>query len=225
MPPRAWLTPETLPDGYDCRAMFLPIGRDWEAIVRGALLLLSDSYNFEQLPGHLTAEETAAIFGVTFDAWLIEDCPMFPGMVVAGANPTSPSAKWLKCDGTAYNQADYPALYAAIGVTFGVGGDSTFRVPDLAGRLPVGVGSGPGLTPRALAASGGEEAHVLTVAELASHYHSISALYPGAVQSGTGQNSWVYNGAQVKNTLTQGSNTAHNTMPPFLALNFFIYTG
>jgi microcystin-dependent protein len=225
MPARSWLTPETLPDGFDCRAMFIPTGRDWEAILRGALLLLCDSYNFEALPGHLTADQTAGVFEDVFSAWINGDCPMFAGMVVAGACAVSPSPKWLVCDGAAYNQADYPALYAAIGVNFGVGGAGTFRVPGLAGRLPIGVGTGSGLTPRALAASGGAETHVLSKAEMPVHQHTVTGqMMAGGTGFGALQ---VFDGMAPLDATTsnEGSGSAHNNMPPFLALNFFIYTG
>ncbi len=48
-------------------------------------------------------------------------------------------AGWLLCDGTAYNQADYTALYAVIGTVFGAGGAGTFKVPDFRDNSPQGA--------------------------------------------------------------------------------------
>lgn len=50
---------------------------------------------------------------------------------------------WLPCDGSTYKIANYPALYAVIGVTYGGDGKSVFKVPNLQGRAIVGAGKGP----------------------------------------------------------------------------------
>ncbi|MGJ3244926.1 MAG: tail fiber protein [Elainellaceae cyanobacterium] len=86
---------------------------------------------------------------------------------------TSLESGWLLCDGASYSTTLYPALFAAIGYTYGGSGNS-FNVPDLRGRVPVGVGQGAGLTDRQLGQSGGEEAHKLTVAEMPQHGHGVS---------------------------------------------------
>ena len=149
---------------------------------------------------------------------------MFAGMSVAGARATAPSG-WLVCDGTAYNEADYPALFAAIGAAFGDDGAGTFRVPDMRGRAPIGVGQGSGLTDRALAANGGAETHVLATTELRSHLHTIANMSTGQVQSGSGSLAYLFAIGQNTNTGNALSSSAHNNMSPWLALNFFIYAG
>ena len=50
---------------------------------------------------------------------------------------------WLFCDGSVLDIAQYNALYALIGTTYGGNGSTTFAVPDLRGRLPIGLGTGP----------------------------------------------------------------------------------
>ncbi|HEY7419462.1 MAG TPA: tail fiber protein [Ktedonobacteraceae bacterium] len=97
---------------------------------------------------------------------------------------------WMICDGSEKTR-DLPAgpnaaLYNAIGTTYGIGnGSTTFNLPDLRGRMPMGAGSGTGnllngsgkvsgsnaLTVRSVGQWGGEEAHTLQQAELASHTH------------------------------------------------------
>jgi microcystin-dependent protein len=95
------------------------------------------------------------------------------GAVYAYTSLTAPSGSVL-CDGTAYSRTLYSALFGVIGTTFGSGdGITTFNVPDLRSRFILGVGQGTGLANRVLAATGGEENHQLTVAELAVHAHGV----------------------------------------------------
>ncbi len=50
---------------------------------------------------------------------------------------------WFLCDGTAKNRTTYATLFAVVSTTFGVGdGSTTFNLPDLRGRVPVGAGTG-----------------------------------------------------------------------------------
>ena len=98
-------------------------------------------------------------------------------MIIAFAGPSAPSSNWLICDGTAYAQSAYPALYAVIGTYWGAGsGGLQFQVPDLRGRSALGYVNTPvgGITARAFASKGGEEYHVLSTGELASHNHSVT---------------------------------------------------
>lgn len=149
-----------------------------------------------------------------------------------------PPTGWLNCDGSAVSRTTYSALFAVLGITYGTGdGSTTFNLPDLRGRTAIGVGQGTGLTNRALAASGGEETHQLTIAELASHTHiqnahSHNVYYQAnaaAGSAGTGvSGSGTFTGGNTTATTATNQNTggdgAHNTMPPFLALNYIIKT-
>lgn len=63
------------------------------------------------------------------------------GTIVAYAGATVP-AGWFICNGQAVSRTTYASLFAAIGTVYGVGdGSTTFNVPDLLGRVPVGLGS------------------------------------------------------------------------------------
>jgi microcystin-dependent protein len=67
------------------------------------------------------------------------------GAVQPFARATAP-AGWLVCDGSAVSRSAYPALWAAVGVTFGAGdGSTTFALPDLRGEFIRGVDGGRGV--------------------------------------------------------------------------------
>jgi microcystin-dependent protein len=150
----------------------------------------------------------------------------------------TPPQYWLNCDGSQISRTTYAALYTLIGTTFGPGdGSTTFNLPDLRGRVGLGAGQGSGLTNRLLAAIGGEENHILSIAELASHTHTVTdpghAHQAGGVGATAGGGGFSFgNTAQQWSTYSNttgitgvnatGSGTGHNTMPPFLAINFII---
>lgn len=66
---------------------------------------------------------------------------------------------WAFCDGRLLPISQNTALFSLLGTMYGGDGRTTFALPDLRGRAPIGIGSGPGLTPRAIGAKGGSERH------------------------------------------------------------------
>lgn len=61
------------------------------------------------------------------------------GMVMAFAGSTPPTG-WLKCDGSAVSRTTYASLFVAIGTKYGAGdGSTTFNLPNLTGRVPLGM--------------------------------------------------------------------------------------
>lgn len=100
--------------------------------------------------------------------------PPPPGTIISFAASTIPNG-WLACDGSSVTAATYPALFAAIAYTYG-GSGSSFTLPDLRNRTPIGAGTGTGLTARSLAATGGAATVTLTAGEsgLASHAHTVT---------------------------------------------------
>lgn len=100
------------------------------------------------------------------------------GAVMPYAGVTTPVG-WLVADGQAVSRLQYPELFAAIGTTYGVGdGVTTFNLPDLRGRVPVGVDGVAGRLSSndLIGQSSGEERHTLTVGEVPSHSHSDGSL-------------------------------------------------
>lgn len=95
------------------------------------------------------------------------------GSVSAYAGATAPSG-WLLCDGAAVSRATFAALFGVVGTNYGAGdGSTTFNVPNLKGRVPVGLDAGQ-TEFDTLAESGGEKAHTLTAAEMPVHSHGVS---------------------------------------------------
>lgn len=90
------------------------------------------------------------------------------GSIIQYSGSTAPE-NFLVCDGSAVSRTDYAALYDVIGTTYGIGdGSTTFNLPDLSGRLVVGVSQS-----HVLAATGGEISHTLLTSELPSHTHTV----------------------------------------------------
>lgn len=90
------------------------------------------------------------------------------GIVMPFAGSVAPDG-WLLCDGSAVSRSTYSDLFEVIGTTYGDGdGSTTFNVPDLSGRVVIGVSES-----HALGSTGGEASHVLTSTELPAHVHEV----------------------------------------------------
>lgn len=149
------------------------------------------------------------------------------GVVLPYVSSSAPNG-WLNCEGQELYRGDYPSLFAVIGTTYGAGnGTTTFNLPNLAGRVVVGQGSGSGLTPRAMGDEDGAETHTLSTDEMPSHSHDVS----NTVQkSGVNTPGSLDNGGDEIDTVTTvttastsaGDGDAHNNMQPFAVLNYII---
>ena len=93
--------------------------------------------------------------------------PGMAGMIQMFAGTSAP-AGWLICNGAAVSRTEYETLFNVIGTTWGAGdGSTTFNLPDLRGRAPIGAGTGTGLTARTLGTTLGSQylqAHTHTMA-------------------------------------------------------------
>ncbi|MFP3388502.1 phage tail protein [Brevibacillus sp. SIMBA_040] len=81
---------------------------------------------------------------------------------------------WALCHGQELKVMEYQALYSLLGNKYGGTVNQTFCLPDLRGRVPVGMGEGPGLQNHSLAAHGGSETVSLSTAHLPYHTHAAS---------------------------------------------------
>lgn len=154
-------------------------------------------------------------------------------------------AGWLICDGSAISRTTYSKLFEVIGQTYGAGdGNTTFNLPDMRGRTPIGVGTGTatGATAHTLGQKAGAETHTLTEAQLPSVTGSfgIRRWTTGSlVLTASGKMSYTtysasnntcaaYGTAQStgdKVTMSFGSGQSHNNMQPYIAITYIISTG
>lgn len=164
--------------------------------------------------------------------------PVGAGMDFWGT--TLPSGKWLFAAGQAISRTTYSALFALIGTTYGAGdGSTTFNIPDKRGRVTAALDNmggtaanrlntpaAGGITATTLGATGGEQSHVQTQAELATHTHVPAR--QGYTTSG--QNGDAYQFANLHaegygpagGLQAAGSSAAANITQPTIACNYII---
>lgn len=78
---------------------------------------------------------------------------------------------WQFCQGQLLNISTNTALFSLLGTTYGGNGQTTFALPDLRGRVPVGTGQGPGLAPVVQGETAGAPSTTLTIPNLPPHVH------------------------------------------------------
>ena len=146
------------------------------------------------------------------------------GEIRIWATASAPSG-WVLCNGTAYNSVSdttFAALYAVIANIYGGSDGTNFKVPDLRGRTPIGVGTGDAAdaTAHALADKEGAEKHLLTEAEMPGHTHS-AGRGTGSQVVKSGVDIDVSNDS-VATTGSTGGGGSHNNLQPSLTLNYII---
>lgn len=142
---------------------------------------------------------------------------------------------WAVCSGGLLAISQNTALFALIGTYYGGNGVSTFGLPNLVGQVPVGVGQGPGLTPRSLGETGGVESVTLTLSQLAAHSHIVNASSAGGNAFDPANNVWSADSegatryasgaaaAMAQNAIgPAGGNSPHENRQPFVAINYAI---
>jgi len=153
---------------------------------------------------------------------------------------------WTACDGKLLSISQYPALYSAIGTTYGGDGQTTFAVPNLNGSAIIGQGNGPGLTPRPIGTVVGEPSVTLLVTQIPNHDHVLTGRSTSQVQLDTaapaadsmisravtltGSNppaTMIYSNVdQVNTTMSPlavgvtGGSQPHDNQQPYLTLNY-----
>ena len=153
------------------------------------------------------------------------------GLIYPLASANVPSG-FLLCDGAEYSRTEYAELFDAIGTVYGEGdGSTTFNIPNLSTRVPVGSGVG-----YEIGKVGGEEKHKLTLEEMPSHKHgttqemtgysgwsgTTSYYTPPGYQAEGESNATAVNGP---NTNSAGGDQPHNIMQPYTVVNYIISTG
>lgn len=163
---------------------------------------------------------------------------VFMGQVMPVAFPFAPKGL-AQCDGQILPIAQNQALFSLLGTVYGGNGTTTFALPDLRGRVPVGFG--PSLDPNwqaspyALGEKGGTENVTLTTAQLPSHVHQCAGTNAQSGQRSPANALYATNSAPIYGpagtaevTLATasiapvGGNQAHPNMQPYAAINFCI---
>ncbi len=153
------------------------------------------------------------------------------GIISTYAGSTAPTG-WLICDGSAVSRTTYADLFSAIGTTYGTGdGSTTFNLPNLKGKVPVGYNSSDSSFDT-LGETGGEKTHTLTTSEMPSHNHDgiywgNPPSYPISLNPGSSAGykpNW--EGSSPGNsgirTAYTGGDQAHNNLQPYIVLNYII---
>lgn len=166
----------------------------------------------------------------------INGSPPYVGEIAIFAGNFAPSG-WLFCAGQLLPISEYETLFQLIGTTYGGDGQETFALPNLQGRVPMHMGSGPGLSAYLLAEAAGVESVSLSIQQLPLHTHAVgastapgtSASPIGTVLADSGSGSAQYTQATTS-LITQptqtlgvvGGNQPHENMQPYLAVNYII---
>lgn len=156
------------------------------------------------------------------------------GSITAYGKETAP-ANWLICDGSEVNRNTYSDLFKVIGTKYGEGdGSTTFNLPNLKGRVPVGLDSDD-TNFGTIGKIGGEKDVTLTIDKIPEHQHGEFIEYgdgkqPYTLASGGGTNkngyflnaqTTAYSGPQVLTEKT-GGGQSHNNLQPYEVNNFII---
>ncbi len=148
----------------------------------------------------------------------------YPGIIPRG---------WQACAGQLLSIQQNAALFSLLGTTYGGNGTTTFALPDLRGRAPVGVGSG-----YVQGSQAGTETVTLTAATMPAHNHMLNADSGTTNSQDAAANNFLATGGTPPQliygapnnlvtldpgTLSQtGGSTPHANMQPFLVLQYCI---
>lgn len=138
-------------------------------------------------------------------------------------------AGYLSCNGQAVSRTDYQALFDVISTAYGSGnGTTTFNVPNLSDRSPMGLGATSG----AVGSQSGAFTHQLITNELPAHNHRLrvgNGASAFQLIGGGGSNPTVANGVTTSTTPINSGDTgggaSHNNLHPVLAVHFIIFAG
>lgn len=143
---------------------------------------------------------------------------------------------WAKCEGQLLPISQNTALFSLLGTTYGGDGVTSFGLPDLRGRAPIGDGHGPGLSPHSSGEQSGSETNTLTQQQLPSHTHALRAsaaagnsnVPTGRILADPGRGVNEFTNAAADTDMksdaigTTGGGQPVSNMPPYLAMNYCI---
>lgn len=140
---------------------------------------------------------------------------------------------WALCQGQILPISQNTALFSLLGTNYGGNGQTTFALPNLQSNVAISSGQGPGLADYSLGEVGGETSIQLTLPELPSHVHNLTASSAAATnQVPTGRfpakstktlYSTTTNGSlNPDSVIADGGAQTHNNFQPYLGINYII---
>lgn len=154
-----------------------------------------------------------------------------------------PPKGWAFCEGQIMSISQNTALFSLLGTMYGGNGQTTFALPNLNGRVPIGAGHGPGLSDYVEGQDGGEETVTLLQAQIPTHAHAVTSgsiavsANPSTGNADTPQNSYPapstksYSSTSSGNMSTTGFTMAlapagggqpHTNLQPYLVVRYII---
>lgn len=150
------------------------------------------------------------------------------------------------CSGQILSIASNTALFALIGTIYGGNGQTTFALPDLRGRMPIGQGQGPGLPSFTIGEMSGNVSTTLTTSNMPAHVHAATGINVRIPVATSGEdtaaaNNYIGNAVNDTfgptasanslaapivsgNTGIAGGNTPFSIQNPYLVINYSIAT-
>jgi microcystin-dependent protein len=145
-----------------------------------------------------------------------------------------PPSGWMFCDGAPLPISENDVLFQLIGTTYGGDGEETFNLPDLRGRIPMHMGTGPDGTTYQIGEMAGVEQVTLSTQQIPVHSHvPLASNTPGAGINPINNSPALTVADVYVDTLDpitfspqavqpQGGNQPHENMQPYLGINFII---
>jgi microcystin-dependent protein len=154
-----------------------------------------------------------------------------------------PPVGWMFCDGQSLPISENDTLFNLIGTTYGGDGQETFNLPDLQGRLPIHMGTGPGLQNYVIGEKSGVESVTLTTQQIPSHTHTplptaaqgnagtatagavLASMGPAGISQVPCYTPFVNTNQITLNASTiapAGGSQPHENLQPYLCVNFII---
>lgn len=142
-----------------------------------------------------------------------------------------PPKGWALCNGQLLPINQNQGLFSLLGTTYGGDGRVNFGLPDLRGRVPIGVGNGHTLGERA-----GSESVTITATTMPQHTHLFASNNSTTGRNSSPNNRLPTNGAPNNvygpagnlvamnpgNISNTGGSQAHLNLQPFLVISFCI---
>lgn len=181
-------------------------GLDNTNIASGAAIAASKLANYP-------ADSSKALLGD--GTWGTLGAASIPAGAIIQYGAASAPSGWLLCDGSTASRSTYSTLFGIIGTTYGNGdGSTTFNVPDLRGRVAVGVNT---TGPTDVNALGNNDAVTLASRNV-KHHHTV-----GIAASGNSFSNGA-TGSPASGSSSTSGDSGNLDAPAYLVVNHIIKT-